>query len=145
MIQNLKNKLINVGGIQYEDLIRHINAQGDKINELVHKVNKLDNQSSKSTSSDVRLIDANGAKKAIKEVCDKYNITCGYDGGFGEAIANVVDSQPTVKINEPMTSTWRLDYDTIVRYVYICNNCNFKSVRDSNYCPECGCMMKGTD
>lgn len=75
MIQKLKDKLMNVGGASYEALIEHINLQGDIINKLIDKVNKLDNQSSESSESDVRLVDANSVKTAIKEVCDKYNIT----------------------------------------------------------------------
>lgn len=54
MIQKLKDKLINVGGVPYETLIEHINAQGNIINELVDRVNEFDKGSSGSTESDVR-------------------------------------------------------------------------------------------
>lgn len=145
MIQNLKDKLINIGGGSYDALINHINMQGDIINELVDKVNELDNQSDESATANVRLVDANSVKAAIKEVCDKYNIAYGYDGGFGEAIANVVDSQPTVETNEIVTSTWRWEFRYHNKDNYVCNNCNSRSTWDSHYCPTCGAKMIGVD
>lgn len=45
----------------------------------------------------MRLIDADKAQQAIKELCEKYNISYGGNcGGFAEEIAKVMDKVEVV-------------------------------------------------
>ena len=74
MIQKLKDKLMNVGGVSYEALIEHINIQGDIINELVDKVNKLDKESTESSDRVGRWVFYKRPTKVVGEV--------GYDLGY---------------------------------------------------------------
>lgn len=80
-----------------EEVVGYLTA--DKVMSLVLSGNKSVDCVEPNTS-DVRLIDANKIKVAIEKICAKYNITYGDGcGGFADAIANVVDSQPTVNVN----------------------------------------------
>lgn len=148
MITKIKNELLpnpmNPSSCMYESLIEHINMQGDKINELVDTVNQLKDESTEPSESDIRLIDADKVKVAIKEICDKYNASYGDRcGGFGEELSKVVDLQPTVETIEHKISKRSTFCESGSEFPiqYVCVGCNNSSVYAYDYCPHCGAKM----
>lgn len=102
----------------------------------------------------MRLIDADKAKAAIKEICDKYSISYGGCGGFGESIAKVIDLQPVIGVEPVRHGRW------IPKYVskkglsgfFECSECNKIAFTaypvekcPYNYCSNCGAKMDQED
>lgn len=148
MITKIKNQLVpnlmNPSAHMYESLIEHINIQGDKINELVDTVNQLKDESTESAESNIRSIDANEVKSAIRGVCDKYSISYGDGyGGFGQALSEVIDKISGIK--ESTNHRWIYDgRDSDYTKYYKCSCCNHVVVAysesnfDYKFCPYCG-------
>lgn len=110
---------------------------------MVDTVNQLKDESTEPVESGIRLIDADKVKVAIKEICDKYSISYGGCGGFGESIAKVIDLQPTVKATESKISKWNTFRvsGSVFPIQYVCIECNNLSPHAYDYCPYCGARM----
>ena len=54
----------------------------------------------------------------------------------------VFDDIPAV---EPKQGEWITDVYKLGKERHRCSECGKGSVEDSNYCPNCGCRMKGAD
>lgn len=64
---------------------------------------------------------------------------------YYELLADVVEAEEE---QEPTTGRWKPNF----RYGmdpgeehFICSECNGQNMRQSKYCPDCGCQMKGED
>ena len=101
----------------------------------------------------MRTIDADDAKKRISAL--RFELTphygrlyekywSGYHDGIRDAI-DAIDDTPTVErepgewiyIDEPMIGN---PYGR-----YKCSECNLEEPSKSDFCPNCGCRMKGAD
>lgn len=100
----------------------------------------------------MRLIDADKAKAAIKEICDKYSISYGGCGGFGESIAKVIDLQPVIGVEPVRHGRWITSEMTIDTGCTSCSCCrseyyigDLQALEDDDdfvmFCPHCGAKM----
>ena len=87
---------------------------------------------------------------------DKYGI---YRMGWNDAIDAVVDNEPTADVRENVKGRWVEVVDRTEMYdkegvktwgmLFQCNQCGFVlnavegHTGQYNYCPNCGCLMKG--
>lgn len=151
MITKIENELLpdyaNPSACMCAPILKHLNMQGDKINELIDAVNQLENKSTDSSESNIGSIDANEFKSAIKEICDKYSISYGdCYGGFGEALSKVIDEALSIK--EPTNHRWIYDgRDSDYTKYYKCSCCKYVVLAyrdtelDYKFCPYCGTKL----
>lgn len=151
MITKIQAKLFpnpeNPSRYMYEAIPGHIDIHRNKINELIDAVNKLEGKSTESAESNIKLMDVNEVKSAIKRTCDKYSIAYGdLYGGFGEALSKVIDEALSIK--ESTNHRWIYDgRDSDYTKYYKCSCCNYvvvayrESAFDYKFCPYCGTKL----
>ena len=60
------------------------------------------------------------------------------------AASNELDDIPAADVAPVRHGRW-LYVDTDTEQFFLCNRCKKKEYWESNYCPNCGCLMDGGD
>ena len=92
-------------------------------------------------------IERGALMRQIKEIhcaeCNSYHgvrcRACWVDDTLG-----YIDSEPTADVAPVRHGRW-LCVDTDTEQFFLCNRCKKKEYWESNYCPNCGCLMDGGD
>ena len=92
-------------------------------------------------------IDREALMRQIKEIhcaeCNSYHgvrcRACWVDDTFG-----YIESEPAADVVPVRHGRW-LCVDTDTEQFFLCNRCKKKEYWESNYCPNCGCLMDGGD
>ena len=92
-------------------------------------------------------IEREALMRQIKEIhcaeCNSYHgvrcRACWVDDTLG-----YIDSEPTADVATVRHGRW-LCVDTDTEQFFLCNRCKKKEYWESNYCPNCGCLMDGGD
>ncbi len=88
------------------------------------------------------------SRQAVIDLIEHYNsdglgsVFYGYENGV--KFADAVNKLPSVNPQEPKTGHW--EYKEIANTTitgYWCNQCHIGSSKPYDYCPNCGCAMKG--
>ena len=92
-------------------------------------------------------IEREALMRQIKEIhcaeCNSYHgvrcRACWVDDALG-----YIDSEPTADVVPVRHGKW-LCIDTDTEQFFLCNRCKKKEYWESNYCPNCGCLMDRGD
>ena len=79
----------------------------------------------------MRYIDANKLQEAFKEL-------------HGGKRSLLIDTEPTADVRENVRGEWLHISDGYCD-VLKCSQCGKTTDSQSNFCPNCGCLMKGED
>lgn len=86
----------------------------------------------------MRLIDADGLKKSIKEDEELKGVSVAYL--LMNLMTCYIDNAPTIDVEPVRYGRW-IDHP-LTKYP-ICSVCGCKALAKYNYCPNCGADMRG--
>ena len=92
-------------------------------------------------------IEREALMRRIKEFhcaeCDSYHgVRC--RACWVDDTLDYIDSEPATDVAPVRHGRW-LRVDTDTEQFFLCNRCKKKEYWESNYCPNCGCLMDGGD
>ena len=64
--------------------------------------------------------------------------------GDNKSLFDIINEQPSANVAPVRHGRW-LCVDTDTEQFFLCNRCKKKEYWESNYCPNCGCLMGGGD
>ena len=81
-----------------------------------------------------------------QEVLDAITANCIWENEYNltsSRIKKVVENLPSVA-SQPKTGRWIRTTDKAEHLVWECDKCSWQQRFNTNYCPNCGCAMKGS-
>ena len=87
-------------------------------------------------------------REAAVKVAEKYGLAngsaLGRHTGLADCIASEIADIPAADVAPVRQGRW-VCVDTDTEQFFLCNRCKKQEYWESNYCPNCGCRMEGSD
>lgn len=95
------------------------------------------------TKQKTKYVSADIVHDRLRSLCDKYKISFGNYGGFGEEIAKLSQELPAADIDPESIrpkGKWIVPKFTTKLY-FVCSHCGKVEEHSRKYCPNCGTRM----